>query len=239
MTKLRSTLAPASCELCRRQYKSGPAFLLTLAGILTAALVTAAVPVQWVHESPALPRAIHAPAQPKAEPLTHTRIAAPEIAPRADMLAGVVARRYRVAQDAAVEVVTAAFREGRRHGLDPTLILAVIAVESRFNPIAQSEQGAVGLMQVVPRFHMDKIAAFGVPAMLLPEANIAIGAHILKDAIRRGGSDAAGLQLYNGAFDDETQAYANRVLAERRRLEEALPRSRDRAVATTSTGIGA
>jgi soluble lytic murein transglycosylase-like protein len=153
----------------------------------------------------------------------------PEVVSRADLLGGIVARRYRVAQDAAVEVVSAAFREGQRHGLDPTLILAVIAVESRFNPIAQSEQGAVGLMQIIPRFHMDKIAAFGVPSILLPEANIAIGAHILKEAIRRGGSDAAGLQLYNGSFDDETRAYSTRVLTERRRLEEALPRSRERA----------
>jgi soluble lytic murein transglycosylase-like protein len=171
--------------------------------------------------------------------MTHTRIAVPEIVPQADLLAGIVARRYRVAQDAAVEVVTAAFREGKRHGLDPTLILAVIAVESRFNPIAQSEQGAVGLMQIIPRFHMDKIAAIGVPSILVPEANIAIGALILKDAIRRGGSDAAGLQLYNGAFDDETRAYANRVFTERRRLEEALPRPRERAVAATGTGTGA
>jgi len=127
--------------------------------------------------------------------------------------------------------------EGQRHGLDPTLILAVIAVESRFNPIAESEQGAVGLMQIIPRFHMDKIAAVGVPSILLPEANIAIGAVILKDAIRRGGSDAAGLQLYNGAFDDETRAYANRVFTERRRLEEALPRSRERVAA--ASGVGA
>ena len=133
-----------------------------------------------------------------------------------------------VAEHAADEVVRAAVREGQRHGLDPTLILAVIAVESRFNPFAASEQGALGLMQVVPRFHMDKIAAIGVPSMLLPEANIAIGTRILKDSIRRGGSDAAGLQLYNGAFDDETRAYANRVLSERRRLEDALPRSRNR-----------
>ena len=84
-------------------------------------------------------------------------------------------------------------------------------------------------MQVVPRFHMDKIAALGVPSILVPDANIALGARILKDAIRRGGNEQAGLQLYNGAVDDETQAYANRVLLERRRLEADMPRARDRA----------
>jgi soluble lytic murein transglycosylase-like protein len=200
-----------------------------LAGSLTAAIVGASVPVERPLEAPALTPAIEAVSTPPPETLMHARIPVPEVVSRADLLSGIVARRYRVAQDAAVEVVSAAFREGQRHGLDPTLILAVIAVESRFNPIAQSEQGAVGLMQIIPRFHMDKIAAFGVPSILLPEANIAIGAHILKEAIRRGGSDAAGLQLYNGSFDDETRAYSTRVLTERRRLEEALPRSRERA----------
>jgi hypothetical protein len=63
----------------------------------------------------------------------------------------------------------------------------------------------------------------------LPHANIAVGTRILKESIRRGGTEVAGLQLYNGAADDETRAYANRVLSERRRLEQALPRARDRA----------
>ncbi len=102
------------------------------------------------------------------------------------------------------------------------LILAVIAVESRFNPFAASEQGALGLMQIVPRFHKDKLPDEGAPAMLETAANIAVGSRILKDSIRRGGSDEAGLQLYNGAFDDETRAYANRVLTERRRIEQSL-----------------
>ena len=126
-------------------------------------------------------------------------------------------------------MVRTAFHEGRRNGVDPLLILAVIAVESRFNPIAESEQGAVGLMQIVPRFHMDKVASAGTPSFLPPRANIAIGTRILKDSIRRGGSEVAGLQLYNGSFDDETRAYANRVQAERRRLADALPRVRARA----------
>jgi len=237
MTKLRITLAQTSRPGYRQGSGPGPALLLMLAGILTVAMMAAPVAVHPVQEAAALSFAAPAVSPPKAETLTNARIATPQIVSRADLLAGIVARRYRVAQNAAVEVVSAAFREGQRHGLDPTLILAVIAVESRFNPIAESEQGAVGLMQIIPRFHMDKIAAVGVPSILLPEANIAIGAVILKDAIRRGGSDAAGLQLYNGAFDDETRAYANRVFTERRRLEEALPRSRERVAA--ASGVGA
>jgi soluble lytic murein transglycosylase-like protein len=152
-------------------------------------------------------------------------IGVPEVPSRVDQLAAVVARRYKVAEGAAADVVRTAYREGSRYGLDPMLILAVIAVESRFNPFAASEQGALGLMQIVPRFHKDKLPGDGVPAMLEPGANIALGARILKDSIRRGGSDEAGLQLYNGAFDDETRAYANRVLTERRRIEQSLPKS--------------
>ncbi len=139
-------------------------------------------------------------------------------------------------------MVRTAFHEGRRNGVDPLLILAVIAVESRFNPIAESEQGAVGLMQIVPRFHMDKVDATGRcgrPSFLPPRANIAIGARILKDSIRRGGGEAAGLQLYNGSFDDESRAYANRVQAERRRLEDSVAaRAQSRVSVSAPTGAG-
>ena len=225
---IRPTLPPASSQRCRRQFRSAPALLLTLAGMTAVVLMTTAAPGHRVHEAPQRSANLPAATPPISPALTLTRLEASS-APRAEKLAGVVARRYRVAQGAAVEVVDAVLREAHRHGLDPVLILAVIAVESRFNPFAQSEQGALGLMQVVPRFHMDKIAALGVPSILVPDANIALGARILKDAIRRGGNEQAGLQLYNGAVDDETQAYANRVLLERRRLEADLPRARDRA----------
>ena len=225
---IRPTSPPASRHRCRRRSRSGPAFLLSVAGVVTAVVVTATAPASRVPEAPAQ-RADLPAALPPTPVVLHRSRPGPELAPRADQLAGVVARRYRVAQGAAAEVVHAAFREGLRHGLDPMLILAVIAVESRFNPIAESEQGALGLMQVVPRFHMDKIAALGAPSILLPEANIALGTRILKDAIRRGGDELTGLQLYNGAVYDETQAYANRVLQERRRLEAEVPAPRNRA----------
>ena len=199
------------------------AFYLVLAATLALGMLATAA------SSHLMPRPTAAEAMgsaPQSAVVPAAKLASPT---RAELLTGVVSRRYRVAEPAAETVVRAAFSEGERHNLDPMLILAVIAVESRFNPIAASEQGALGLMQIVPRFHKEKIARVGEPGVLAPETNIAIGTLILKDSIRRGGSDAAGLQLYNGAFEDETRAYANRVLAERKRLEDALPRLKTRA----------
>lgn len=195
-----------------------------------AAIAASAAAVVVVVAAAQLP-----PPVPEASPPSPRHASAPThdqpnvLSPSAESLAGLVSRRYRIALASAREVVGTAMQEGRRNGLDPMLILAVIAVESRFNPIAESAHGAVGLMQVVPRFHAAKLAELGTASALPPHMNIAIGARILGESIRRGGGEAAGLQLYNGASDDETKAYANRVQAERRRLEEALPRTRDRA----------
>jgi soluble lytic murein transglycosylase-like protein len=231
MKQPRPATAPASRHRCRRKNEPGPTLLFAVSVALLAAMTAAAAPVlrTWAPESPAPGGIVPASlAASTAMPLA-ARPRVEELTPNADLLAGFVARHYRVARESASDMVHAAYREGRRNDVDPLLILAVIAVESRFNPIAESEQGALGLMQIVPRFHMDKVAASGAPSFLLPHANIAIGARILKDSIRRGGGEIAGLQLYNGSFDDETRAYANRVQAERRRLEDALPRSRNRA----------
>lgn len=143
-------------------------------------------------------------------------------------LAAVVARKYRVSEEATRELVAAAYREGGRNGLDPLLLLAVIAVESRFNPIAQSDGGALGLMQVIPRYHTDKVDVAKTTSVLDPHTNIELGARILKEYIGRAGTEVAGLQLYNGAAGDVSNAYANRVMGEKQWLQEAVRRSRDR-----------
>jgi len=153
----------------------------------------------------------------------------PAMAAEADIeaVAGAVARRYRISQDATRELVGAAYGEGRRIGLDPLLIIAVMAVESRFNPIAQSDGGAIGLMQVIPRYH--QLDTGGGESVLDPRTNIGLGARVLKEYIRRGGTEVAGLQLYNGAAGDASSGYANKVLGERQRLQEALRRSHERS----------
>jgi soluble lytic murein transglycosylase-like protein len=119
--------------------------------------------------------------------------------------------------------VGAAHEAGREVGLDPLLILAVMAVESRFNPVAESLVGAKGLMQVVPRHHQDKLMEHGgEEAVLDPVTNIALGARILKEYIRRTGSLEAGLQFYNGALADPSSQYAQKVFAEKERLLQAV-----------------
>jgi soluble lytic murein transglycosylase-like protein len=141
-----------------------------------------------------------------------------------DALVAMLARKYRVSQDATRELVDAAYREGGRNGVDPLLIIAVIGVESRFNPIAQSDGGAMGLMQVIPRYHEDKFDAANGESVLDPRTNIYVGARVLKEYIRRGGTETVGLQLYNGAIDDESNAYARKVLGEKQLLQSAIRR---------------
>jgi soluble lytic murein transglycosylase-like protein len=132
-----------------------------------------------------------------------------------------LARRYSIAPNAMAQLVSAAWVVGRQEKLDPLLILAVMAVESSFNPFAASSVGATGLMQVMAGVHSDKFAAFGGPqASIDPLANMRVGALVLKDAINRSGSVRAGLRAYVGATNDATEGgYADKVLAEQAQLQ--------------------
>ena len=140
------------------------------------------------------------------------------------VLADHFAKRYYIANDATRRWVAAAYRAAAEVGLDPLLVLAVISVESRFNPVAESVMGAKGLMQIIPKFHRAKLEALGGAlegdaAALDPETNIRVGVRILQEYVYRTGTLEAGLQYYNGAAGDETAQYAQRVLAERSRID--------------------
>ena len=135
-----------------------------------------------------------------------------------------LARRYRVSSAMTTDIVAKAHAIGGELKVDPMLILAVIAVESRFNPVAESVMGAKGLMQVIPRYHADKFDPLGGEKVAFdPQINILVGARILKEYIRRTGDIADALQLYVGASSDENEnGYSGKVMAERERLNQIL-----------------
>ena len=127
-----------------------------------------------------------------------------------------LARRYHVAPEPVSRLVQEAWTVGALVNLDPTLILAVMAVESSFNPFAQSPVGAQGLMQVMTKVHDDKYEAFGGShAAFDPVTNLRVGVQVLKECIARTGSLEAGLRSYVGAGNTgEDGGYASKVLAE-------------------------
>jgi len=130
-----------------------------------------------------------------------------------------VAKRYRVS------LVSLAYKAGMELQLDPLLIIAVISVESGFNPIAESVAGAKGLMQIIPKYHGDKLEEFGgTGAVFNPETNIQVGALILKEYIRRTGNVGIGLQMYAGALGDDDDQYTNKVLGVKQRLQQVESR---------------
>ena len=132
------------------------------------------------------------------------------------LLAIWISRRYKVAAEPVAALVQESWSIGQRAGLDPTLILAIMAVESSFNPFAQSTVGAQGLMQVMTRVHDEKYEAFGgTRAAFDPISNLRVGVQVLKECIARAGSVQDGLRFYVGAaLQDGDGGYASRVMQE-------------------------
>ncbi len=133
-----------------------------------------------------------------------------------------LSKKYHVAPEPLSALVAEAYEVGPKNNLDPTLILAVMAIESGFNPFAQSSVGAQGLMQVMTKVHSEKYDGFGGKlAAFDPVANLRVGVNVLKDCITRAGSVDGGLRLYVGADHiEDGKVYASKVLSERSRLTQ-------------------
>ncbi len=133
-----------------------------------------------------------------------------------------LSKKYRVAPEPLSALVAEAYEAGARTKIDPTLILAIMAVESSFNPFAQSAVGAQGLMQVMTRVHTDKYENFGGHfAAFDPVTNLRVGVKVLQECIERAGSVEGGLRYYVGAANlPDDGGYAAKVLAEHFRLRQ-------------------
>lgn len=137
------------------------------------------------------------------------RVSAADEARRA-LITAHLASKYKRHEDAVRMYVDLAFEEAQKHpDVTPELILAVIQKESSLRPWVKSNYGAEGLMQVVRRWHPEKVQ--DEESLLEPDVNIRVGAQILQEYIRQKQGDLkAALVKYSG----NAKGYANYVLAE-------------------------
>lgn len=136
-----------------------------------------------------------------------------------------IAKRYYVAPEMVALLVQESWNIGESTRIDPTLLLAIIAIESRFNPYAQSPVGAAGLMQVMTNVHSDKFDRVGGGDILTaydPVTNLRVGVLVLQEHVKRAGSLEGGLKQYVGAVGDNDYGYPAKVLAERDRIRKVL-----------------
>jgi len=148
-------------------------------------------------------------------------LALDELQPEQARVTRFLSRKYRIAPQPLSTLVAEAWQVGQLGQVPPTLILAVMAVESGFNPFAKGTQGGTGLMQIEPSAHEDVLSQFGGKlAAFDPLTNLRLGARQLQASIQQGGSIEEGLRQYaqsSGQANDS--AYVERVLAEQRQLE--------------------
>jgi soluble lytic murein transglycosylase-like protein len=136
-------------------------------------------------------------------------------------------KKFGLSPEDTAHYVAQAITVGKEVNLDPTLILAVMAIESSFNPRAESRAGAQGLMQVRTHVHQEKFEPYGGPlAAFIPEANIRVGALILKACIAKAGSLETGLKHYLGAPNAASgiNTYTGKVFSEREELRSIARR---------------
>jgi soluble lytic murein transglycosylase len=108
--------------------------------------------------------------------------------------------------------------------LDPALVAAVIYQESKFDPDARSDSGAIGLMQLLPET-AEGIATrtggsrFEVNDLYDPELNVRYGSWYLRNLLDKYGNEEDALAAYNGGQGNvdrgvlypETRHYVDRV----------------------------
>lgn len=137
-------------------------------------------------------------------------------------IASYLAKRYRVSPEAVESIVRLAYKVGKEEKVEPTLILAIVGIESSYNPFAASSVGARGLMQIMPKIHKDKFEALspGDWSPLNPEMNMRVGAKIIREYTRRTGSVSAGLRWYVGAaIHGNDGGYPGKVLALKSKID--------------------
>lgn len=115
-----------------------------------------------------------------------------------------------------------------KYGIEPSLIIAIAKKESRFNPNVNGS-GAIGLMQIIPSCHGDRISRLGVTDIWDPYSNLLIGADLIAELISKYKDPGLALMCYNQGEGTALYKYNNHGYSgyarEVLRIKEEIERS--------------
>lgn len=118
------------------------------------------------------------------------------LAARTERVSALLAEKFGVARVKADQIADAVMKSASKYSLPPSMLLAIITIESRFREKARGANGAAGLMQVVPSSHRQLIKG---KDLFEPSVNIDTGSAILHGYVDSAGGDLeAGLRSYGG-----------------------------------------
>lgn len=134
----------------------------------------------------------------------------------------VLVQKFGVAKNDAKEIVENVFRWSAEFKLSPSLVFGIIAAESTFNKHAISNVGAFGLMQVLPKWHLEKIhdakKVVGSPELFNIKTNIYLGTRIYRDCYQKFKNTENALKCYNGSYGTPTN-YDQKVLTFKKKFD--------------------
>ena len=123
--------------------------------------------------------------------------------------------KNRVSIDTATQYVRAAYKAADKWNIDPLLLLSFMKAESNYQAKAGNSYGARGLMQVVPRYHREKIEKRNI---LDYKTNIDVGAEILNEYLQLHKENFhVAMKRYSGGAG---KAYKARIQATYKELKD-------------------
>lgn len=135
-----------------------------------------------------------------------------------DTTADIIAKDGNIPLSVAKKYAVWIYDSSATYGVDPTLILAVMSIESGFNYKVVSHGNAIGLLQVIHSWHKEKTSQV---ALFDPKNNISVGTQILKEYSNRSTSDVETLLRYNGSLKKPGN-YAIKVLAKKQDYDSII-----------------
>lgn len=128
-----------------------------------------------------------------------------------DRLADYITDTYRISNAKSIVDIVIDISESRN--IEPTLVLAIISVESGFNPKARNVSGAKGLMQVMTPLHSKRFPSHHF--YFEPTTNIEVGLDIWQECEQKSKTFNQAAKCYSGG----SMTWASKVKLQKQKFD--------------------